>query len=211
MEKHITSSATKMSLNDRFTMLASTKQKSIFVISDRQNRNKSKSVYSQTRPNICTGSVKNCELVEDFERKLKVKLAMRLKPKIIHEYHGIRRETGKIHNAVQRHIVQRHDPLRTQFTKKTLPEVVRRSNSTSSVYSRLGNNVKTQRRRMRRTSSIVKVESKRSIYGRQHSISRGRQSSTSNIKFQPLRGNRNKSNSINEKAATTKKNQTKKI
>lgn len=83
MEKIIPSNATRISLNDRFTMLSGTKGKPQNNIKRRQTRSRSRSRSRSRTGGNGSGTMKNRKLVEDLERKLKLKLATRLKQRSI--------------------------------------------------------------------------------------------------------------------------------
>lgn len=83
MDKIIPNNASRISLNDRFTMLHGNQHQNNLKKSNLNNqkgRNQSNNNNSFGR--VGQGSVKNRKLVEDLERKLKIKLAMQLKQRL---------------------------------------------------------------------------------------------------------------------------------
>lgn len=80
MDKLIAPNATRVLLNDRFTMLGSRQSRS-------RSRSRSRSISRnrswQNRAEAGIGSFKNRKLVENLERRLKLKAAQRIKKRSI--------------------------------------------------------------------------------------------------------------------------------
>lgn len=82
MDKLIAPNATRILLNDRFTMLGNRKSRSRSR-SHSVGRSASRNRSWQSNPDTGIGSFKNRKLVENLERKLKLRAALRLKKRSI--------------------------------------------------------------------------------------------------------------------------------
>lgn len=72
MEKIIANTATKISLNDRFTIFSKAKPST-------EPTRKQKLAPKRSNANTGAGSLRNRRLVENLEKKLKVRAALKLK------------------------------------------------------------------------------------------------------------------------------------